>query len=330
MKLVSMGDMAQAWAMRRQNVQLNTDMLRLTEELATGETTNITQHLNGDLRYLSDIEHRGKTAQAYETAINAAGGFAGAMQAALEAIQTSTETMATDLLAGAGGTPNSREALAHSAEQKLEAIVSALNANYGGRSLFAGDATTSAALAPAKEIMAELRLAVAGATTAEDIQTAVQDWFSAPDGFGATGYLGSTENLSPFRLGERDMIHLELRADAPELRNLMADVALAALSMDAPTSEVQSALLSRAGTGMLQNQDHLTALRADLGFAEARIEEIGVGIASERVSLSYARDALVGIDEYESATRLENVQFQLEALYTVTARLSGLSLVNYL
>ncbi|SMO86247.1 flagellin C-terminal helical region [Thalassovita litoralis] len=126
------------------------------------------------------------------------------------------------------------------------------------------------------------------------------------------------------------MIHLDLRADAPELRDLMADVALAALSADYATADVQTGLLKRAGNGLLQDQDNLTALRADLGFAESRIEEIGAGIAAERVSLNYAREALLGVDEYEAATRLENVQFQLEALYTVTARLSGLSLVDYL
>ncbi|MEZ5673981.1 MAG: flagellin [Thalassovita sp.] len=330
MKLVSMGDMAQTWALRRQNVSLNSEMLRLTQELSSGETTNIAQHLNGDLRYLSDVEHRGRTAQAYETAVSAAGGFAGAMQAALETIQTGTETLGADLLIGAGGTQGTRQALAHSAEQKLHTIVSALNTSYAGRSLFAGDATGSAALAPAQEILSELRNVVAGEVTSDGIEAAVRDWFAAPDGFAAMGYLGSTENLSPFRLGERDMIHLDLRADAPELRDLMADVALAALSADYSTADVQTGLLKRAGNGLLQDQDNLTALRADLGFAESRIEEIGAGIAAERVSLNYAREALLGVDEYEAATRLENVQFQLEALYTVTARLSGLSLVDYL
>ncbi|SMO86234.1 hypothetical protein SAMN06265173_11853 [Thalassovita litoralis] len=121
MKLVSMGDMAQTWALRRQNVSLNSEMLRLTQELSSGETTNIAQHLNGDLRYLSDVEHRGRTAQAYETAVSAAGGFAGAMQAALETIQTGTETLGADLLIGAGGTQGTRQALAHSAEDCFRA-----------------------------------------------------------------------------------------------------------------------------------------------------------------------------------------------------------------
>jgi flagellar hook-associated protein 3 FlgL len=36
------------------------------------------------------------------------------------------------------------------------------------------------------------------------------------------------------------------------------------------------------------------------------------------------------VDPYEAATKLEAAQSQLEALYTVTARLSRLNLVDFL
>lgn len=328
MKLVSMGDMAQAWTLRRQNLSLNSELLKLTEELSTGETSNLVQHLNGDFRYLSDVEHRGRTAQAYETAASEAQGFTATMQAALETIQTGTENLAVDLLTASEGTNQTRGILAGAAEQRLSAIVSALNTTYAGRSVFAGDATDGAAMAPAEDILTALRGAVAGEATVEGIKVAVSDWFDTS--FETVAYLGADNNLSPFLLGERDSVHLDLRADAPELKSLLAQVAMAAISADYSQPDFQIDLLEQAGTALLEGQDNLTALRADLGFAESRIEEIGVGLAAERTSLTYAREALLGVDEFETATKLENVQFHLEALYTVTARLSGLSLVNYL
>lgn len=330
MKLVSMGDMAQSLALRRQNLSLNAELLRLTEELATGETTSPARHLAGDYRYLSDVEHRSRTAQAYETATTEARGFAAAMQLALETVQNGTESLAADLVTVSSGTQETWTVLALNAQDQLGAMVSALNTSYAGRSLFAGDQTGGAALASAEDMLTALRSEVSGMTITEDIRQAVSDWFASDTGFGATGYLGSADYLAPFRLGEGDAVHLNLRADAEEFRALMSDLAIAALSQDFAGQGFQDSLLEGAGLGLLENQDQLTALRADLGFAEARIEEIGVGLAAERLSLDYARDALLGVDEYETATELETVQFHLEALYTVTARLSGLSLVNYL
>ena len=58
MKLVSMGDLAQTFALRRQNSSLSAEIAKLTEELASGRTTTPATHLAGDYRYLSDIEHR--------------------------------------------------------------------------------------------------------------------------------------------------------------------------------------------------------------------------------------------------------------------------------
>jgi flagellar hook-associated protein 3 FlgL len=81
---------------------------------------------------------------------------------------------------------------------------------------------------------------------------------------------------------------------------------------------------------MLQNQDDLTSLRAQIGFAEARIDSMATRNASESVSLEYAKGTLLAADPYETATRLEEVQFQLQSLYAVTVKTSQLSLVNFL
>ena len=100
-----------------------------------------------------------------------------------------------------------------------------------------------------------------------------------------------------------------------------------ALTMDATE---RKALLQAAGDGMLQNQTDLTALRARVGYAEARIETVTIGNANEKLSLEYAKGALLGADPYDTATRLEEVQFQLQSLYAVTVKASQLSLVNFL
>ncbi len=81
---------------------------------------------------------------------------------------------------------------------------------------------------------------------------------------------------------------------------------------------------------MLIAQDDVIALRADVGFVESRIEKVAARNAAEVTGLEFAKVALLEIDPYEAATRLEEAQFQLQSLYTVTVRMSQLSLVNFL
>jgi flagellar hook-associated protein 3 FlgL len=71
-------------------------------------------------------------------------------------------------------------------------------------------------------------------------------------------------------------------------------------------------------------------LQAQVGFSEARIEALTVRHSTERASLEMARNDLLSVDPYQSATELEQVQFQLQSLYAITSRMSQLSLVNYL
>ena len=81
---------------------------------------------------------------------------------------------------------------------------------------------------------------------------------------------------------------------------------------------------------MLQNQDQITATRADIGFAEGRISQAQSRLSAEYSSLEILRGDLVSVDPFETATELEHVQTQLEMLYTITARASRLNLMNFL
>jgi flagellar hook-associated protein 3 FlgL len=89
-------------------------------------------------------------------------------------------------------------------------------------------------------------------------------------------------------------------------------------------------LAGRGADLLLSGLQPLIAVRADLGVTEARIEEARVANAAETTSLAQARNGLVAADPFEAATALEAVTTQLETLYALTARVSRLSLTNYL
>jgi flagellar hook-associated protein 3 FlgL len=226
------------------------------------------------------------------------------------------------------------QAASHNAMGELGALLSAFNTNVAGRSLFSGVTTDTTTFAPTSTFISQLKTAVAGEVTLSGIQGAIDTWFDAPGGgFETIGYLGADTDLPPFLVGEGETVDLNLRGDSQVIRDLLKNTAIAALAADPALGyslPLQSALLVSAGESLMTSQGALVGLRADLGYAEARLEESRSRVSAERTSFEMSRNELLGVDLYETATRLEAVQFQLESLYTATARLSRLSLVEYL
>ena len=82
--------------------------------------------------------------------------------------------------------------------------------------------------------------------------------------------------------------------------------------------------------GLVYAQQEVVGAQARVVIAQEQIEGWMLRTETEMVGMENARNSLLAVDPYETATRLEAAQFQLESLYTVTVRLSNMSLVNYL
>lgn len=331
---LSLGDLATSFMLQNRGSALKTEMSRLTQELTSGQIADVKSVLAGNYSYLTGIEASLSTLQGYKIASTEAAHFVGSMQSVLANVQDSTANLGTNLILVANGGLDS-VALQSGGEafEVLKSTMNALNTNTAGRSLFSGAATDQLALGSAEDLMTELRTVLSGLTGATSKISAIQGWFDDPAGFGATIYGGSNTSLSPFQLAESEALNLDIKATNPELKDTLKNLAIATIAADETltTSYMERRdLLFAAGEGMLQNQDDLTSLRAQVGFAEARIDSIVTRNASESVSLEYAKGTLLAADPYETATRLEEVQFQLQSLYAVTVKTSQLSLVNFL
>lgn len=334
MTLTSIGDMAQSLMLRTRSTQIKQSIATLTEEFSTGVTSDISGRLDGDFAYLADIDRNLTRLTGYSVAASEAALFSAGSQAGLARL--------SDIATGLSGTlistnlsdfePVSNN-IAMQARTDLDIVISALNGAVGGRSLFGGTATDSVPLADADVLLAELKTVLAGLGTADAIKQAATDWFDDPAGFKAVMYSGSDDSLAPIQVGAGQEVNMWLKADDPDFRDLLRSVALTALTTDADLGldqGTQNDVLRTTRDALLTNQDRLLGLRADIGFAEARIEEASTRNASARVGLEYAKGALLEADPYETALRLEDVQFQLESLYSVTVRTSRLSLLSFM
>lgn len=334
MSFTTIGDLAQGFALRRENTALKQRMQALSQELASGLASNVTEHLSGDFTRLSDVQHKLRLSETYARGADQGRTETAVMQLALETVQTTAEGLSQAALtfgssAGAAGI----DSLAGEARAALGTLVSALNSHVGGRTLFSGDEVSQAPLSSSGDFLTALQTAVAGAASSADVTTALDTFFDPGGGFDTLIYQGGTGARNAYALGEGESVTLDLKADDPAFRHLLKQVAIASV-LDDPgitlTTGEQVELAAQAGVALLTSQTAVTNIRADLGFAEGRIERATTRLAAERASLSLVQSELLAVDPYETGTELQQVQLQLETLYTITSRMSRLNLVNYL
>lgn len=333
---ITLGDLAQSFQLRGQNTTLKTQLGTLAQELSTGVAADLGKRVSGDFVPLSSIERSLSTLSAYKTAGAEAALMTNAMQASLESLSGVASDLSPNLLLAGNSVGDTLVTTTGvDAQSKLEQAVAALNTTVAGRALFAGADTDQTALAPANDIIAGLKAATAGQTTADGVMAAAQAWFDTPGGgFESLIYGGSDTPAGPVRLAEGQSLTLDVSAADPALRDMLRGLATAALLADptvlAGDEAGRAALAKKAGEHLLTAEGPLSTLRAEIGGAQNRIETIQAENASHASMLELARSELIGADPYETATELEAVQGQLETLYTVTARLSRLNLADFL
>jgi flagellar hook-associated protein 3 FlgL len=330
----TLGDLSQSYTSRQRNVALRQDIGRYTQELSTGQVSDPRQVMAGNYSYLTDIERKMDMLKGYGVATAEATQYSSVMQTVIGDISNATQDLANSLITAsitAIGPANAD--ISNEAFNALDEIVGRLNTETAGRFLFSGTATDRPPLANTSTLLNAARTALAGAATPGDMIAAANVWFDDPAGFEAAVYQGSDDALAPFSLSVGDAVSLDVRATDPELRQMLKLTTLAALANDpafALNSTQKTELFIETGKEMLAARDNIVNLAGRVGFAEARIAAITARNAAEQTSLSFAKADLLSVDLFEAATRLEEVQFQLQSLYSVTARNAQLSLVNFI
>ncbi|MBL4768479.1 MAG: flagellar biosynthesis protein FlgL [Rhodobacteraceae bacterium] len=334
MSMISIGDMSQSLLLRSRATDLKQSMAVLLAELSSGRVSDPSSRLGGDYSHLIDIDRNLTRLQGYSIAVTEAKLFASATQSRLERLQDLTGSFSTNMLLATTTKDKMVQAnVSQQARADLADAMGVLNGGIAGRSLFSGVSTDVVPLESDTLLMSELKIVLTGLSTASDIMQAAENWFEDPAGFRTTIYRGSSQDLSSMQVASGQHVGLSLRADEPEFRDMLLNMAIVAIATDADLNLVATTrdeLFHLTSNRILANNDKLVLFRADLGYAESRIEEAATRNESARTSLEYAKAALLEADPFDTATRLESVQFQLEALYSVTVRASRLSLLAFL
>jgi flagellar hook-associated protein 3 FlgL len=335
MRSFGLGDLATSYQTRLATNQIKLDIGRLSQELSSGLRADLKSATGADLSKYSGIRTALVSLEAYNFAAKDAARVTEAGQAALGNLQDLSSELGIGLIdAGNQATEPVLTIEAKTARGRFESVIGTLNTRIGDRAVFSGAAVDRPALASAETILTEIETAIAGLTSVSDIETAVEDWFdAAAGGFETSGYLGATDNLAPLTIGPGEKAEFDIRADSSEIRDLLKGYALASLVAEGTfdgDNEARAAMLSIAGQRILDADTAILAVRGTLGVTEERIANVTARNSAEILALQLAETQITEADPYTAATQLQAAETQLETLYAVTARLSRLSLVDYI
>lgn len=335
MALIGFGDLAQSNALRQHMAQTKADMTRLSQELTTGQAADTPRHLSGDLGPLLAIDSSLARLEGYGAVTRELALFADALQTGLTSVSEMAMTAATSLITASGTATtthiNTAVSAAHSA---LKSTLSTLNTRFGDRTLFAGMDTSGQAMVDSEAFMTAVETAVttAGAMDVADVESAIDAWLTAPGGFLGSAYLGG-DPLAPVPVAAGEMVALDVTANDPALRETLKGLAMATLvdrGIFPAQYGLQKDLAQRAGEVLFAGETDRAHLVARLGGMQAQIDRAQTRNETEATTLGMARTGMVEIDPYDTATLLQDAETQLNLIYTLTARISRLSLADYL
>lgn len=332
MTRISVGDASLTNILARQGAEMRAQVNRASQEVASGKHSDIGAALRGDFSPLLAIDASLSRLSAYASNTTDAAFQTASQQSAVAGLSELASGISTTLLGAKNfSTPAQIATLGADAKGRLASAIGLLNTQASGRAVFSGMQTDTVPLGSVEDMLTALQTAATGATTAGQVSAAVNTWFADPLGFGAF-YQGG-DPLSPAPIAAGETAELSTTAMDQALRDTLAGFAMAALidrGVLAGDATERGRLAQQAGQQLVSTEDARTTLQARIGTVEAQIEAARSRNSAEETSLGILRSDIGSVDPYEAATRLQTIQSQLESLYLVTARVSRLSLTEYL
>ncbi|MDY8108086.1 flagellar hook-associated family protein [Fulvimarina sp. 2208YS6-2-32] len=274
------------------------------------------------------------------------------MQSALETTSQAGEGLLNSLISG-GDRDASAKANKNAANNNIGQLVGALNSSFGSRYLFSGAKTNTppmkvdASNAPPE--LAAVKTAWQdflgtltppddpSIVTGADMEAFLKDDPSGPfekfftDANWTANWSDASDQQTQARIGENETITSSASANDKAFRDVMkAYVMTASFDIDLLGSEARQVLTSRAIDTLSGGLSNIRELRSEIGIGEERIARTNEGLKSQKMVLKLAIGEEESVDVYEASTRVTNLMNTLETSYALTARISRLSLLNYL
>ena len=253
-------------------------------------------------------------------------------------------------LIGARNAQNGQDVVKTAAKSALESLNSILNQTHAGKFLFAGINSNVAPLAdyfstPASAgksavdaaFLAEFGVAqnapVVGSITATQMDTFLNGNFTTlfDPGPWSTAFSSASDQNRTARIDTDYNVEVSTNANEAAFRELTMAITMA---LDLGSGSLNQAafekLVDKAVVVSTTAAQEAGLIAGRLGTAEKVIADSTSRLKQRNDILNREIVSLEGVDQYEVSTRITLLTTQLEASYSITARISRLNLMNYL
>ncbi len=334
MSTISLGDMAQQFTSLRNGNAIKTELFQLTNSLSTGQVSDLTQSLRGETTRFSGLQYSLTQLDGYRQVASETQQTLANTQIILGKVDSTRSAIAERLLLVSDSSTTAQiDEAARASRSGFQEIVSTLNTRIADRAFMGGNRVSSDPLAAPDAMMADIRTAIGASVDPATIGAIVDDWFNDPaGGFASSGYLGDTGAPTKRQVAENTSISVDARADDPAIKQVLQGAVLATLAGNLPglDREGKIALLQDSASQLYGAASGLVAVQARVGFAEEGATRALAETTAQQTSLRLVENDLALADPFETATRLQATQQQLETFFSLTARMSQLSLLRFI
>ena len=315
-------------------------------ELSTQRHSDILQQLGGqtgrNIRWHAELTSLESTIQSnnlHDTRANVA-------QTSLKAITTLASDFLNNLI-GSRGAEGGQGIIQGQAKNVLASLRDALNTDIDGAFLFAGRNQTSPPMRTFSGAAGEVQFDVLfqaefgiskNDPSVQNITTAQLDgflnggldtMFQSP-GWEANFSSASDQNVLAY-VNKGQRINTLANANELPIRQLVAALtAVSEISSGKLNDSTFKKLVDSAASKVSSAVQGLTDIQSRVGLNQKSLEEATLQQKTRKSWLNEAILKTESVDTYEVATRINGLTSQLEASYSVTSRLSRISLLNYL
>lgn len=333
-------------AVRNSTRQLQVDLMNGQTELSTGRFADTNSALGASVSRNLDWRNEIERLQTALKRNDIRSGRASVTQSGIEAIKGQADYLMKTLV-GARSAISGPQLAKTAGQNALQGVLEALSSNYAGQYVFSGmtpdgpPVSSYEGQAPQSAFdaafLAEFGFAKtdpqAASITPPQMQAFLggrfDDIFKDPD-WTANWSTSSSANQKA-RIDAGTLLDSDANANEAAFRQVLkASVAAYELGGTAIGQGTFQVVVDAAASHLSAGVTGLGDVQARVGFAEQSIAQANTRMITKKTLLETSVTKTEGVSQYDAATRINALMAQLEASYSVTARISQLSLLNYL
>ncbi|MCI5045176.1 MAG: hypothetical protein MRY72_10810 [Aquisalinus sp.] len=335
MAISSVPDLLSARRFNRTTLELRQRIEVVSQEAVTGRRQDLTEATRGSVgeahllnKAVQDIDSRLNLYKVSDTRISI-------MNQTLSGARQTMDSIGVRVLTVLGSNSDAGiDTIIQEAETSLRTIFSSLQINQGSRNLFSGDATNVSPLGDVDQLLSDVRAIVSAGPDTATIDAALETYFNDPaGGFQTTIYQGGTGSANSILLEGDTRLDFNVRADDAAIKQVFRGLAMIASADVTPFerySDEYENFFNSGSFNLTNGESGLVELESGLGIAQQTITNSQDTLASAKITLSATYNDMTSRDQFEASAELKAIEVQLEASYLLTARLTELSLTNFI